>query len=76
MHPDSSHGAQAQHAEVFLQHVKWFLQWLRDPSRSDKENLVERSKTGAPLAEIDWTTVYASGPKGYSTYPALQPANL
>ena len=29
-------------------------------------------KTGAPLAEIDWTTVYGSGPKGYSDYPALQ----
>jgi N-ethylmaleimide reductase len=35
-------------------------------------DLVQRLKTGAPLAEIDWTTVYASGPKGYSDYPALQ----
>jgi pimeloyl-ACP methyl ester carboxylesterase len=26
MYPDSSHGAQSQHAEVFLQHVKLFLQ--------------------------------------------------
>lgn len=39
-------------------------------------DLVERLKTGAPLAEIDWTTVYASGPKGYSDYPALQPARV
>jgi N-ethylmaleimide reductase len=39
-------------------------------------DLVERLKTGAPLAEIDWTTVYASGPEGYSNYPALQPASL
>jgi N-ethylmaleimide reductase len=39
-------------------------------------DLVERLKTGAPLSEIDWTTVYASGPKGYSDYPALQPANV
>ncbi|MDL2406911.1 alkene reductase [Rhizobium calliandrae] len=39
-------------------------------------DLVERLRTGAPLAEIDWTTVYASGPNGYSDYPALQPANL
>lgn len=39
-------------------------------------DLVERLRTGAPLAEIDWTTVYASGPKGYSDYPALQPASL
>jgi len=37
-------------------------------------DLVERLKTGAPLAEIDWTTVYASGPRGYSDYPALEPA--
>ncbi|HEX4196692.1 MAG TPA: alkene reductase [Caulobacteraceae bacterium] len=37
-------------------------------------DLVERLRTGAPLAEIDWTGVYASGPKGYSDYPALQPA--
>jgi N-ethylmaleimide reductase len=35
-------------------------------------DLVRRLKTGAPLAEIDWTTVYGSGPKGYSDYPALQ----
>jgi len=39
-------------------------------------DLVERLRTGAPLAEIDWTTVYASGPGGYSDYPALQPATL
>jgi pimeloyl-ACP methyl ester carboxylesterase len=26
MYPDSSHGAQSQHAEVFLQHMKLFLQ--------------------------------------------------
>jgi N-ethylmaleimide reductase len=36
-------------------------------------DLVQRLETGAPLAEIDWTTVYGSGPKGYSDYPALQP---
>lgn len=35
-------------------------------------DLVERLKTGAPLAEIDRATVYAAGPKGYSDYPALQ----
>jgi N-ethylmaleimide reductase len=39
-------------------------------------DLVERLETGAPLAEIDWTTVYASGPEGYSDYAALQPASL
>jgi N-ethylmaleimide reductase len=35
-------------------------------------DLVQRLKTGVPLAEIDWTTVYGAGPKGYSDYPALQ----
>jgi N-ethylmaleimide reductase len=39
-------------------------------------DLVERLKTGAPLAEIDWKTVYASGPEGYSDYPAFDPANV
>jgi len=38
-------------------------------------DLVQRLKTGAPLAEIDWTTVYGAGPRGYSDYPALQPEN-
>jgi N-ethylmaleimide reductase len=37
-------------------------------------DLVERLRIGAPLAEIDWSTVYASGPTGYSDYPALEPA--
>ncbi len=39
-------------------------------------DLVERMSSGAPLAGIDWSTVYASGPKGYADYPALRPANL
>jgi N-ethylmaleimide reductase len=37
-------------------------------------DLVERLETGAPLTEIDWTTVYASGAKGYTDYQAFQPA--
>ena len=37
-------------------------------------DLVERFATGAPLAQIDWETVYAAGPRGYSDYPTLQPA--
>ena len=32
-------------------------------------DLVERLCTGAPLAEIDWPTVYASGQHGYTDYP-------
>jgi hypothetical protein len=38
-------------------------------------DLVERLATGAPLAENDWTTVYASGPRGYSDYPTLRQVN-
>jgi N-ethylmaleimide reductase len=37
-------------------------------------DLVERLATGAPLAEVDWKTVYASGPRGYSDYPAIHQA--
>jgi N-ethylmaleimide reductase len=33
-------------------------------------DLVERIRTGAPLAEVDWSTVYASGAHGYSDYPS------
>ena len=39
-------------------------------------DLVERLATGAPLAEVDWKTVYASGPRGYSDYPTLRHAML
>jgi N-ethylmaleimide reductase len=38
-------------------------------------DLVERIRTDAPLAELDWDTVYASGPRGYSDYPALSTAD-
>lgn len=37
-------------------------------------DLVERFATNAPLAQIDWETVYAAGARGYSDYPTLQPA--
>jgi N-ethylmaleimide reductase len=37
-------------------------------------DLVERLAAGAPLAEIDWPTVYASGRRGYSDYPTLRHA--
>jgi 2,4-dienoyl-CoA reductase-like NADH-dependent reductase (Old Yellow Enzyme family) len=37
-------------------------------------DLVERLATGAPLAEVDWKTVYGSGPRGYSDYPAIRRA--
>jgi N-ethylmaleimide reductase len=37
-------------------------------------DLVERLATGAPLFEVDWKTVYASGPRGYSDYPTIRRA--
>jgi 2,4-dienoyl-CoA reductase-like NADH-dependent reductase (Old Yellow Enzyme family) len=37
-------------------------------------DLVERLATGAPLADVDWKTVYASGPRGYTDYPAFRRA--
>jgi N-ethylmaleimide reductase len=39
-------------------------------------NIVERLATGAPLAEIDWATVYASGQRGYSDYPTIRYATV
>ena len=40
--------------------------WRSDP------DLVQRFAENAPLAEVDWETVYASGPHGYSDYPTYQ----
>ena len=34
-------------------------------------DLVERLRTNAPLAEVDFSTLYTPGPKGYTDYPAL-----
>ncbi|HET6217905.1 MAG TPA: alkene reductase, partial [Acidobacteriaceae bacterium] len=35
-------------------------------------DLVQRFADNSPLAEVDWETVYASGPHGYSDYPTYQ----
>jgi N-ethylmaleimide reductase len=35
-------------------------------------DLVQRFAENAPLAEVDWETVYAAGPRGYSDYPTYQ----
>lgn len=35
-------------------------------------DLVQRFSQHAPLAKIDWETVYASGARGYSDYPTYQ----
>jgi len=37
-------------------------------------DLVQRFKQNAPLAEVDWETVYGSGARGYSDYRAYQPS--
>ena len=37
-------------------------------------DLVERFRTGAPLAEDDMKTWYSQGPEGYVDYPALERA--
>jgi N-ethylmaleimide reductase len=37
-------------------------------------DLVERFKTGAPLAELDRATLYGGDAHGYTDYPALRPA--
>jgi N-ethylmaleimide reductase len=38
-------------------------------------DLVQRFAQDLSLAEIDWETVYASGPRGYSDYPTYQPSH-
>jgi hypothetical protein len=35
-------------------------------------DLVQRFAENAPLAEVDWETVYSSGPRDYSDYPTYQ----
>ena len=35
-------------------------------------DLVQRFADNAPLAEVDWETVYGSGLHGYSDYPTYQ----
>jgi N-ethylmaleimide reductase len=35
-------------------------------------DLVERLKTGAPLADLDQATLYGGNAKGYTDYPALE----
>jgi N-ethylmaleimide reductase len=39
-------------------------------------DLVQRFTEDAPLAEVDWETVYGSGERGYSDYPAYQLSQL
>jgi N-ethylmaleimide reductase len=52
-------------ADGLADSIAFARQYIANP------DLVERFHTGAPLGEIDWPTVYASGAKGYSDYPTL-----
>lgn len=47
----------------------------RPVSPSDvNPDLVARFAAGAPLADVQWDTVYASGPRGYIDYPEMEVA--
>jgi N-ethylmaleimide reductase len=50
-------------AEGFADLIAFGRPYIANP------DLVHRFAAGAPLAEVDWETVYASGPHGYSDYP-------
>jgi N-ethylmaleimide reductase len=52
-------------AEGFADMVAFGRPYIANP------DLVERIAADAPLAEVDWETVYASGLRGYSDYPTL-----
>jgi N-ethylmaleimide reductase len=39
-------------------------------------DLVQRFAGNTPLAEVDWETVYGSGPHGYSDYSTHQSSEL
>jgi len=60
-------------AEGFADSVAFGRPYIANP------DLVERLATGAPLADVDWKTVYVSGPRGYTDYPPfrrLRPSEL
>ena len=52
-------------AEGWADAISFGVKFIANP------DLVARLKAGAPLNELDRTTMYASGPKGYTDYPAL-----
>jgi N-ethylmaleimide reductase len=53
-------------AEGFADLVAFGRPYIANP------DLVHRFAAGAPLAEVDWETVYGSGSHGYSDYPSYQ----
>ena len=62
----ASRGIGAAIAEPIADFVAFGRPYIANP------DLVERLATGAPLADVDWKTVYASGPRGYTDYPAFR----
>ena len=64
----ASRGIGAAIAEPIADFVAFGRPYIANP------DLVERLATGAPLAEIDWKTVYAPGPRGYTDYPTIRRA--
>jgi N-ethylmaleimide reductase len=56
-------------AEGFADLIAFGRPYIANP------DLVQRFRENAPLAEVDWETVYGSGPRGYSDYPTYQPSN-
>ena len=52
-------------AEGWADAISFGVKFIANP------DLVERLKSGAPLNELDRTTMYGRGPKGYTDYPAL-----
>src|SRR6266849_8547286 len=65
----ASRGIGAAIAEPLADLVAFGRPYIANP------DLVERFATGAALAEVGWETVYGSGPRGYSDYPAIRRAS-
>ncbi|WP_256332064.1 MULTISPECIES: alkene reductase [unclassified Streptomyces] len=76
--PFEAHDETLPTAEYVISHLNGLSHLLvmgatRDLTATplDNPDLPARLATGAPLADIDWSTVYASGARGYTDYPAL-----
>ena len=58
--------AEAALAEGVCDAVAWGKAFIANP------DLVTRLKQNAPLNELDTSTMYGQGPKGYTDYPVLE----
>ena len=57
--------------EYILESYLVAFQLMASEDRGAQDKLVERLKTGAPLAELDPNTLYGGGAAGYIDYPTL-----